>query len=358
MTTALSVSQPVPRVLVVGLGAIGGLVMGGLLSHPSGVVDVVGLSTNPTIATALTADGFRLGGVRTPSVTRGLVVGSVDKVDGLFAYILIALQPPHAADAVRSLVHLLAPDGVFVLLQNGLPEDIIGGMVGMDRVIGAVVTWGASQDGPGVFLQTSPGGFILGRPNGLVDPTLQRLSTLLKPVGKSLLTDNIVGARWSKLAINASISTLGTIGGDTLGRLMRSALVRRLFLEIVSETVAVAQASGVRLAPVSRALDLSRLALTPAERRGGLRLWPKHTALLVVGLRYRRMRSSMLAAIERGRPAAVDFLNGEVVRRGAALGVPTPVNTHATALVHAIARGEARSGMALIHQLATQVGLR
>ena len=36
-----------------------------------------------------------------------------------------------------------------------------------------------------------------------------------------------------------------------------------------------------------------------------------------VGLRYRRMRSSMLAAIERKRTPAIDFLNGEVVIRGA-----------------------------------------
>ena len=71
----------------------------------------------------------------------------------------------------------------------------------------------------------------------------------------------------------------------------------------------------------------------------------KHAVLLAAGFRYRRLRSSMLAAIERGRPPAVDFLNGEVVRHGERLGVPTKVNRAATELVWRIARGEERSSI-------------
>lgn len=350
-------TAPPVRALVVGLGAIGGLVMGGMLLHPPGVVEVVGLSTNPGIADALDAHGFRLGGLRTPSVRFGAVARSVDDLQGPFSLIFLAVQPPQAAAAIREVAHLLAEDGEVVLLQNGLPEDIIGEIVGHDRVIGAVVTWGASQEAPGVYAQTSPGGFILGRANGQIDAKVEQVAALLRPVGEARPTDNIRGARWSKLAINASISTLGTLGGDTLGHLMRAAVVRRLFLEIVTETVAVARAEGVTLAPVSSALDVGKLALSPQEQRGGPRLWLKHAVLLVVGMKYRRMRSSMLSAIERGRPPAVDLLNGEVVRRGAALGVPTPVNTRATALVHTIARGEEKMGMELVRRLAAEVGV-
>jgi 2-dehydropantoate 2-reductase len=51
------------------------------------------------------------------------------------------------------------------------------------------------------------------------------------------------------------------------------------------------------------------------------------------------MRSSMLIAIERGRTPEIDFLNGEVVRRGAALGVPTPVNARLARAVMDICGG-------------------
>jgi 2-dehydropantoate 2-reductase len=69
-------------------------------------------------------------------------------------------------------------------------------------------------------------------------------------------------------------------------------------------------------------------------------LTAKHALLLAVGLRYRRMRSSMLAAIERGRTPAIDFLNGEVVSRGIRHGIATPVNARIVDTVWKIAKGE------------------
>ena len=114
-----------------------------------------------------------------------------------------------------------------------------------------------------------------------------------------------MGARWSKLAINCAISSLGTVGGERLGVLMRHRFVRRLALEIMTETVLVARALGVRLEKVSGTLDLDWIALTDAERvsAGSPGLVAKHALLLAVGARFRRLRSSMLAAIERGRAA-------------------------------------------------------
>jgi 2-dehydropantoate 2-reductase len=47
-------------------------------------------------------------------------------------------------------------------------------------------------------------------------------------------------------------------------------------------------------------------------------------------------RSSMLQDLESGRRTEIDALNGYIVRRGAALGLPTPRNLVLTGLVHAI----------------------
>src|SRR6185436_18533360 len=55
-------------------------------------------------------------------------------------------------------------------------------------------------------------------------------------------------------------------------------------------------------------------------------------------------------AIERGRPPAVDFLNGEVVSRGAALGIATPINAAIRDQVLAIARGEAKPAIDLLRR--------
>ena len=95
------------------------------------------------------------------------------------------------------------------------------------------------------------------------------------------------------------------------------------------------------------------ISIDPERDRklGSAGLTAKHALLLAVGLRYRRMRSSMLAAIERGRPPAIDFLNGEIVTRGQAAGVPTPINAKIVQTVWAIARGEVASSRALLDQM-------
>ena len=149
------------------------------------------------------------------------------------------------------------------------------------------------------------------------------LRALLEPIGPVELTHNLSGARWSKLAINCAISSLGTIGGERLGELLRHRFVRRLGLEVMTEAVAVARRCGVQLEKVSGTLDLNWIALTPADVSGpgSPSLLAKHAVLLAVGAKYRRLRSSMLIAIERGREPAVDFLNGEVVRRARELGI-------------------------------------
>lgn len=53
----------------------------------------------------------------------------------------------------------------------------------------------------------------------------------------------------------------------------------------------------------------------------------------------------MLSAIERGRIPAVDFLNGEVVEHGRALGLSPTVNHAAREHVWQISRKEARPSL-------------
>ncbi|MEL6345120.1 MAG: 2-dehydropantoate 2-reductase [Myxococcota bacterium] len=350
------------RILIVGVGSIGGTIAGHLARHDPAVVSaVVGLTTNPDIAHAITEQGYRLRSLHDEIVQPGRVVTELSPDEPPFDYILLVTQPPQVEQAARAALPWLAPGGRMVVLQNGLCEDRIAPIVGADRVLGAVVGWGASTIEPGFFERTSEGGFTLGRMDGQPDPTLDRLALLLEIVGPVTVTSNLAGARWSKLAINCAISTLGTIGGDTLGRLMPFLVVRRLALHLMSETVTVAHAEGVRLEKVSGTLDLDWLALSDLEKDsvlGNPSLVAKHTLLLAVGMRYRRLRSSMLYAIERGRPPAVDFLNGEVVSRGHQHGVPTPVSAATQETVHQIARGERRSSMKTIRQLATRVGLQ
>jgi 2-dehydropantoate 2-reductase len=228
----------------------------------------------------------------------------------------------------------------------------LAGQVGVERVVGAVVAWGASMVEPGVYERTSPGGFSVGVLPGGDDSRLRELAELLEAVGPVSITENLSGVRWSKLAINCAVSTLGTLGGERLGSLLRLRFVRRLALEIVTEVVEVAASEGIRLEKVAGTVDLDWLSLAAEERhKPSVALATKHALLLAVGARYRRMRSSMLAALERGREPAVDFLNGEVVERAGRHGLAVPVNSRARELVWAVARGEKASSRRLLGEL-------
>jgi 2-dehydropantoate 2-reductase len=339
------------RILVVGCGALGGVIAASLIEQGH---DVTAFTTNAHIAWALREHGFRVRGeLAIPDVKAQRVCEELDASAGPFDTILLSTQPPQVEEAARSVAPCLAPNGRMVCFQNGLCEERIAPFVGRHRVVGAVVAWGASMLEPGVYDRTSAGGFTLGRLDGEPDEQVQQLGRILEAIGPVTLTSNLLGARFSKLAINCAISTLGTIGGDRIGPLMRHRHARRLALEVMTETVEVAQAERVRLEKVAGTIDLEWVRLTEAEKMAGgsPSLVAKHALLLAVGARYRRLRSSMLAAIERGRTPAVDFLNGEVITRADRHGIVAPINRAAQALVWAIARGEARPGTATLREL-------
>jgi 2-dehydropantoate 2-reductase len=323
-----------------GAGGIGGIVAATLTELGCAVTAV---STNAAIRAAIDRSGFRVVDDGETRTVRGSVAPAPE---GTYDLCILATQPPNVEDAARTALPHLAADAQVVVLQNGLCEERVAAIVGAERVIGAIVAWGASMPEPGRYERTAAGGFQVGRLPGPSDTvSLRRVAELLEAIGPVTLTQNLRGARWSKLALNCAVSSLGTIAGERLGSVVRVRRYRRLALEAMTECVEVARAEGVTLEKVAGTLDLEWIALTATDRasRGSASLTAKHALLLAVGLRYRRMRSSMLAAIERGRTPAIDFLNGEVVERGKRHGIATPVNQRIVDTVWAIARREVSS---------------
>lgn len=342
-----------PRFLVMGCGAIGGVLSAALAGSGQ---DVTVVTTNEAIHAAVAGRGLRLVGEDSSRSVRAKISLGVPEGER-FDYVLLATQPPQVEEAARAALPALAEDGTMVCLQNGLCERRLAKIAGDDRVIGAVVGWGATMPEPGLYEKTAPGGFTIGYPSGdRLGPETDDLLSALEAVGPVETTQNLRGKRWSKLAINCAISSLGTIGGDRLGALIQHRFVRRLALEIMTEVVSVARQQGVRLEKVSGTLDLPWIALTEDERRGSSSpsLIAKHGLLLAVGFRFRRMRSSMLSAIERGRTPAVDFLNGEVVDHARELGLRVPVNALVRDTVWAIAKGEKKPSVELLREVYDQ----
>jgi 2-dehydropantoate 2-reductase len=339
-----------PRVLVMGLGGIGGIVSAHLFEQR---MDVIAVSTNHAIRETIEKAGFWLSGDGETRIIAGRAVAEPPIEGPGFDYVLLATQPPQVEVAARTAMPALSDNGVMVCFQNGLCEERIAKLVGRERVIGGIIAWGASMIGPGRYQKTAEGGFTIGRLDGAPDERVEELALMLECIGPVQITDNLRGARWSKLAINCAISSLGAIGGDRLGNLLTQRFIRRLALEIMTEAVEVARAEKVQLVKIAGTIDLEKLALTREEKAssGSASLIKKHTLLLAVGARYRRLRSSMLSAIERGRKPSVDFLNGEIVSLADKHGIRVPVNAMVQRTIHRIASGELRPSLELIRRI-------
>ena len=325
-----------------GCGGLGGIVS----AHLSELgADVTTVSRNQAVASAVNRSGFILRGATSHRVVPGRVTDTVP--NELFDFVILTTQPTDVEAAAAQIVGRLKPAGAVIVLQNGLCEERVGAVLGApERVVGAVVAWGGRMLEPGVYDRTSSGGMTIGGLGEVGPDILDGVEVLLSSIGPVERTENLIGARWSKLIINSVVSSLGTLNGTHLGPVVRTRPARRVALGIITEGERVARARGVVLKKVSGTIDLGWMALTDAEAagRGGLSLTAKHTMLMAVGLRYRRLYSSLLRAIEAGKPPSIDFLNGEIVRVAEAYDIPTPINSAICQRVWGISRGDQSPG--------------
>jgi 2-dehydropantoate 2-reductase len=341
------------RIGVIGLGAIGGPVAARLLSSRRAGEQIALAAGSERTVESVRASGLRVeqGGaaLAVPAPPVPLLGTRLPPLDGLYDLVLLCTRTDALEAALAPAAPLLSPQGAVVCVQNGLPEERAARLAGSGRTLGAVVGWSSSADGPGHARITSEGRFTLGSFAPEADRALPAAEEVLARAAPVRLTSNLAGARWSKLAINCAMSTLGTVAGLTLGELASRRDARALALRVVSEVVQVAQRKGVRFERVS-GLDPSWLADGGDGVRGALLRPARHALVWAAAQPHRRQRSGMLARLEAGRPAGqIDDLNGAVAAAARELGLQAPVNQRLTDLVHAIERGEERIGL---HQLA------
>lgn len=360
-------SATIAPIWVVGCGAVGGVLGAHLTRSASRREPGSGEDLRPWLVCRPGShlDAIRAQGglrVRVPDyegIVPVRVAAGVAEVPGAPGTVLLAVKAGDVETACRELLPRLEARSMVVSLQNGLCEDRIAAIVGRERTIGAIVGWGATLTRPGEVVQTSRGHTTIGELDGTVTPRLRALEALLAAGEPVRVSTNILGALWTKLIINSATSTLGAVTGLTLGEMLSKPVVRWVARHLVAESVRVADAEGIRLEPFGGRVDLRRIAWRAG---GGIGAWwhnlASGAALRLAANRYRGLRSVMLQDLDRGRPTEVDEFNGVLVARGAARGVPTPLNAALVEMVHEIERGERRSGIENIAPLLELIDAR
>jgi 2-dehydropantoate 2-reductase len=321
-----------PRFVVVGPGAIGGAAAA-LLARAGN--DVTLVCKDPALAARVPRQGIRLRGARGDAVVRMTAVAAIEDLAGSFDYALIAVKAPDLPDAARRLLPFLRPDSLVVSMQNGMCVDALAAVVGAERTVGCVVGWGSTLLAPGDIDVTSTGELLIGMAGGDDGGRLLTLKKALDSVASTEIVRDILCHLYSKLIINSCITSVGALCGLPMGTMLGRRDARSLFVAIMREAIDVADAIGLTVPAYGGRLDYYSFL-----RGSGPFASLRRTILLrLIGFKYRRLRSSSLQSLERGRRTEIDYFNGYIASRGKEKGVPTPVNTMIVARVKEIEAG-------------------
>ncbi len=325
-----------PSIAIAGCGAIGGII-GGFVWDKE---DTVLICKNPEITQAIRTHGLYVKGVRGNWRFTPRAYANFSDQREKFDIIILTMKATAVYDAAKDALNYLKPDGFMVTFQNGIVEDKLLEIVPEEKLIGGIVGFGGTLLSPGVVEMTSRGELIIGERNGKVTERVKELQRILNYVTPTRISENIWGAKYSKLLINACITTMGAVSGLYLGEMLRRKEFRKIFGEIIYEGVKVAQARGIKLEKIS-GVPIDKLAPSENDRKKGFTFsrFLKDTIIRAIGWRFRRLKSSSLQSLERGRKTEVDFINGTIVKYGKEAGVPTPVNEKIVKMVHEIEDG-------------------
>ena len=321
------------KTAIYGAGSLG-TVMGAYLTKNGEPIELV--NHNRAHVEALRTNGAHITGTVDFTVPVRAILP--EEMQGPYDVIFLMTKQLRNAEIVRFLRPLLADDGVLVTLQNGIPEPGIAELIGRERTIGCVVEWGATLTGPGVSELTSAPdslSFHMGGMPGVPQAAMERVKALLEKMCPVALEENLLGARWSKLLINATYSGIGTALGGTFGDVSGVARPRKLAVRCMKECIDVGRASGATFAPV-QGKDITKLFYY----RNGLKRKFAELLVPIAMKKHAAIVPSMLQDLRRGKLCEIDAINGVVCETGRRCGVPTPINDRIVEVVKAIQAGE------------------
>ena len=289
------------KIAVIGAGGVGGYFGGRLAAKGEDVTFV--------------ARGAHLAALRTNGLTINspdgdVVVSRVQATDdtrtiGPVDVVLFAVKLYDMESALQMLPPLIAADTIVVPLQNGVAAvDLLTSAVGAGHAAGGTCYVSAVIDRPGVIRHTAMGRLLFGPIQGPPPAALERLQRACQGAGfDGVLSDRIVVDIWTKFTRLAAFSGVTSVTRSPLGLIVSDPDLRALLVDALTESFAVARASGV---PLDAAIVPQVVAAWDAMPAG--------------------TKSSMLEDLERGNRLELPFLSGTVARLGASLGVATPTH--------------------------------
>ena len=303
------------RTLVLGAGGIGGYFGGRMVEAGADVSFLV----RSARADLLRAKGLR---IESPLGDARLAVHAIEQAEGAFDLVLLSCKAYDLDDAIAAIRPAVGPATAIVPMLNGLAHlDRLDASFGPEAVLGGLAHISAALASDGTIrhlnkLQTLTLGPRTPDQASRCDAAeaALRAASFATKRSKDVLQD-----MWEKFAFITAAAAITCLMRATVGAIMDTDEGERLTLALLAECDAVAAASGHAVR--AKAQGWAQPFLT---QRGS------------------DFTASMLRDLESGGRIEADHLQGDMIRRGAALGVPTDLLK--VAYCHLQAYGNRRSG--------------
>lgn len=300
------------RVDVVGSGAMGSL-FGGLLAEAGN--DVCLIDVWQEHVEAINSKGLWIEGLSGDRFIKVKATTEPAGITGTSDLLIFFVKSYHTETAARNVSSLVGEGTTVLTLQNGLGNaDILGDILGGERIVAGTTSYGANVLGPGRVCHAGIGSTAIGELNGKVTKRVDEIARLFTEAGvKTDASRNVMGLIWSKLMINVGINALGTLLNVRNGQLIKGKHSLALQSELVAEATEVAARKGIELMYEDMAHEVAAIC---DKTSGNI--------------------NSMLQDVRNKRKTEIDFINGAIVREGERLNIPTPLNHVVSSLIGAI----------------------
>jgi len=228
-------------------------------------------------------------------------VGHVDLV-------LVSVKTYDNPTALPLLRPMLRDDTVVLTVQNGVDSPgEVAAIAGEARTLGGTTYIATALEGPGLIVQTGDHRrIVFGEAFGSLPRITDRVTRIHEALAGADIQSYPVGDGrvpiWEKFVFLASLAGFTGAARLPIGPVWGDPFTKAQFLAGCREIEAVARAEGVPVADDIVDRIIPYIDVIP-----------------------RTMRSSLLIDLQQGKRIEVEALQGTVVRRGAALGVPTPI---------------------------------
>jgi len=309
------------RITIHGAGALGCLLGARLQSAGHDLTFVArgqqldAMTTNGLLVESSTGD------IRLDRVRAVATIGAAGPAD----LVLFAVKNYDVERAAEDLAAAINPEAAIMTVQNGVSaQPHLAGKFGKGRILPSIVRIPVNIKSPGVIRVSTAemGGLVFGAYDGKMTEQTSAVSDAIAKSGiGATVSDDIWTTLWEKFIPYSAVSAITTMTRLNIGPIQKAAASRRLLRALIDETTAVARASHPSVPTDAADAAFEFVMNIPPN-----------------------VHASMLDDLLRGKRLELEWISGEVIRRGRELGIETPRHEFAYAVLAPYIDGRPEGG--------------